>query len=167
MVSSPTLQPEPASPPTTSAGQEVLRPADRRPRSSPLNNRAIEERLPPGSTFKLVTAAAALSSGKYNPDTMVPGGACLDLPQTTKDLVNESRGGCGGAKITLTRALEVSCNVAFGSIGLKLGARRAARAGREVRLQPDRPVLHRPRRPADPQVASVFPSRRSTRRRPR
>jgi peptidoglycan glycosyltransferase len=88
---------------------------------SPLNNRAIEERLPPGSTFKLVTAAAALSSGKYNPNTMVDGGASLDLPQTSKNLVNESRGGCGGAKITLTRALDVSCNVAFGSIGLKLG----------------------------------------------
>ncbi|RNL60791.1 penicillin-binding protein 2 [Nocardioides marmoriginsengisoli] len=88
----------------------------------PLNNRAIEERLPPGSTFKLVTAAAALSSGKYNPDTLVPGGASLDLPQTSKDLVNESRGSCGGNKITLTRALEVSCNVAFGAVGLKLGA---------------------------------------------
>jgi len=89
---------------------------------SPLNNRAIEERLPPGSTFKLVTAAAALASGKYTPNSMVNGSASLDLPQTSKNLVNESRGGCGGAKITLTRALDVSCNVAFGSVGLKLGA---------------------------------------------
>jgi penicillin-binding protein A len=53
---------------------------------------------------------------------MVPGGARLDLPQTTKDLVNESGGSCGGDKITLTRALQVSCNVSFGSVGLKLGA---------------------------------------------
>jgi peptidoglycan glycosyltransferase len=89
---------------------------------SPLNNRAIEEVLPPGSTFKLVTAAAALESGKYKPDTLVPGGAKLDLPQTTKDLVNESRGSCGADKITLTRALEVSCNVSFGDVGLKVGA---------------------------------------------
>jgi peptidoglycan glycosyltransferase len=88
---------------------------------SPLNNRAIEERLPPGSTFKLVTAAAALESGKYQPDTMVPGGSRLDLPQTSKDLINENSGSCGGDKITLTRALQVSCNVAFGSVGLKLG----------------------------------------------
>lgn len=87
----------------------------------PLNNRAIETVLPPGSTFKLVTAAAALESGKYDPDTKVPGGARLDLPQTSKDLVNESRGSCGGEKITLTRALQVSCNVAFGAIGLDLG----------------------------------------------
>jgi len=88
----------------------------------PLNNRAIETVLPPGSTFKLVTAAAALESGKYQPDTMVPGGASLDLPQTSTNLPNENGGSCGGAKITFTRALEVSCNVAFGSVGLKLGA---------------------------------------------
>ncbi len=91
---------------------------------SPLNNRAIEEVLPPGSTFKLVTAAAALDSGRYTPDTMVPGGATLDLPQTTKDLVNESRGSCGGDKITFTRALQVSCNVSFGDVGLSIGADR-------------------------------------------
>ncbi len=53
---------------------------------SPLNNRAIEEVLPPGSTFKLVTAAAALDSGKFTPDSQVPGGATLDLPQTDTDL---------------------------------------------------------------------------------
>ncbi|MET3961903.1 peptidoglycan glycosyltransferase [Marmoricola sp. OAE513] len=88
----------------------------------PLNNRAIEERLPPGSTFKLVTAAAALSSGKFTPDSLVPGGASLDLPLTSKNLPNENGGSCGASKITLTRALDVSCNVAFGSVGLKLGA---------------------------------------------
>jgi peptidoglycan glycosyltransferase len=87
----------------------------------PLNNRAIEVTLPPGSTFKLVTAAAALSHG-YTPTTMVPGGSSLHLPLTTRNLTNENNSSCGGAKITLTRALEVSCNVAFGSIGLKLGA---------------------------------------------
>jgi peptidoglycan glycosyltransferase len=88
----------------------------------PLDDRAIEEVLPPGSTFKLVTAAAALESGKFQPDSMVPGGSSLDLPQTSKNLINENGGSCGGAKITLTRALQVSCNVAFGSVGLKLGA---------------------------------------------
>ena len=88
----------------------------------PLNNRAIEEVLPPGSTFKLVTAAAALESGRYEPDTLVPGGARLDLPQTSTDLVNHTGGSCGADRITLTRALQVSCNVSFGAIGLKIGA---------------------------------------------
>jgi penicillin-binding protein A len=87
----------------------------------PLLNRTISEIYPPGSTFKLVTAAAALSSGEYTPDTKVQGGTRLDLPQTSTDLVNENGSSCGGDKITLTRALAVSCNVSFGSIGLKLG----------------------------------------------
>jgi peptidoglycan glycosyltransferase len=91
-------------------------------KDKPLFNRAIQEVYPPGSTFKLVTAAAALSSGQYTPDTKVKGGASLDLPQTTTNLVNENGNNCGGDPITLTHALEVSCNVSFGSIGLRLGA---------------------------------------------
>ncbi|MET0839985.1 MAG: penicillin-binding protein 2 [Marmoricola sp.] len=120
MVSSPSYNPNRlASHDFAAAGRTKQRLENANP--SPLNNRAIEEVLPPGSTFKLVTAAAALESGKYDPDTLVPGTATLDLPQTSTDLVNESRGSCGGDKITLTRALEVSCNVSFGDVGLKIG----------------------------------------------
>jgi penicillin-binding protein A len=120
MVSSPSYNPNRlASHDFAAAGKAKQRLENANP--SPLNNRAIEEVLPPGSTFKLVTAAAALESGKYDPDTMVPGTATLDLPQTSTDLVNDGGGSCGGDKITLTRALEVSCNVSFGDIGLKLG----------------------------------------------
>jgi peptidoglycan glycosyltransferase len=89
--------------------------------NKPMFNRAIQEVYPPGSTFKLVTAAAALESGNYTPDTQVPGGTSLDLPQTDKTLPNENGESCGGDKITLTQALMVSCNVAFGSVGLDLG----------------------------------------------
>jgi peptidoglycan glycosyltransferase len=88
----------------------------------PMLNRGIQEVYPPGSTFKLITADAALSTGQYTPDTLVKGGASLDLPQTSTNLVNENGNNCGGDPITLTRALEVSCNVSFGSIGLRLGA---------------------------------------------
>ncbi len=84
-------------------------------------SRSTQSIYPPGSTFKLVTASAALSNG-YSPDTMVRGGASLDLPQTSHDLRNENGSDCGGNKITLTQALIVSCNVSFADIGLKLGA---------------------------------------------
>jgi peptidoglycan glycosyltransferase len=89
--------------------------------SEPMFNRAIQEIYPPGSTFKLVTAAAALESGDYEPDTMVPGGVALDLPQTDNTLPNSGGGSCGGEQVTLTQALMVSCNVAFGALGLELG----------------------------------------------
>jgi penicillin-binding protein A len=89
----------------------------------PLVNRALAGKLyPPGSTFKVVTAAAALSSGKYTETSQVYGGAKLDLPQTTVDLPNDFAGSCGpGDKVDLTRALVISCNTAFGSLGLTLG----------------------------------------------
>lgn len=123
MVSSPTYNPNKlASHDFSQVGKVKQRLED--DKLSPLNNRAIETVLPPGSTFKLVTAAAALETGKYNPESLVPGGSRLDLPQTDNTLPNENGVSCGGGKITLTRALEVSCNVAFGSLGLKLGPHR-------------------------------------------
>ena len=121
MVSSPTYDPNKlASHDFSSVGKVKQRLENEKP--SPLNNAAIEQVLPPGSTFKLVTAAAALDSGKYTPTTMVQGGSTLDLPQTTKPLVNENNSSCGADKITFTQALQVSCNVSFGSVGLKIGA---------------------------------------------
>lgn len=88
---------------------------------SPLNNRAIEEVLPPGSTFKLVTSAAAMQEKGYRSTSLVPGGSSLDLPLTSKPLRNHDGVSCGGEKITLTEALRVSCNVAYGWLGMKIG----------------------------------------------
>ncbi len=86
-----------------------------------MTNRATQEIYPPGSTFKLVVASAALSNG-YSPDSTVKGGTSLDLPQSSDTLTNEGGSDCGGSEITLTQALAVSCNVSFGDLGLKLGA---------------------------------------------
>jgi penicillin-binding protein A len=90
----------------------------------PMVNRAIAGNLyPPGSTFKVVTAAAALSSGKYTEESKVFGGATLDLPQTSADLPNSNRQACGpNDTTTLRHALAISCNTAFGKLGMDLGA---------------------------------------------
>ena len=92
--------------------------------AKPLVNRSINGDLyPPGSVFKVVTAAAALSTGEYTEDTVVPGPAVLDLPQTDADLPNAFDGPCGpNSEVTLTEALAVSCNTAFARIGMDIGA---------------------------------------------
>jgi len=93
--------------------------------AKPLLSRAYQELFPPGSTFKLVTAAAALEAG-LKPDTMFPNPPELTLPQTTHKLQNFGGEHClGGApQLTIAQALTVSCNVVFGEIGLAVGADR-------------------------------------------
>lgn len=88
---------------------------------SPLDNPAIQTIVPPGSTFKLITASAALSSGRYTPSTLVPGASRMRLPLSSTYLTNENGFSCGANKVTLTVALERSCNVAFGTVGGALG----------------------------------------------
>jgi peptidoglycan glycosyltransferase len=89
----------------------------------PLSNRAIAGNLyPPGSTFKVVTAAAALSAGTFKADSVLPGPAQLDLPQTSAALPNSGGRACGANdQVTLADALRMSCNTAFGWLGLELG----------------------------------------------
>ena len=91
--------------------------------AKPLLSRASQELFPPGSTFKLVTAAAALENG-MTPNTKFDNPPVLDLPQTTNTLQNFGGEHClgGAAQLTLAQALEVSCNVVFGEVGLRLGA---------------------------------------------
>jgi peptidoglycan glycosyltransferase len=120
MVSSPTYDPNSLSSHKLSAMSEAWKRLTSNP-NRPMLNRGIQEVYPPGSTFKLVTAAAALSSGQYTPDSQVPGGAELDLPLTDDTLPNESGTNCGGERVTLTQALRVSCNVAFGWLGMEIG----------------------------------------------
>ena len=81
----------------------------------PMANRATREIYPPGSTFKLVATAAALDSGMSADSTI--DATPYKLPGSTRVI----SGNCGGSKITLTQALEVSCNPAFARLGVQLG----------------------------------------------
>ncbi len=94
----------------------------------PMDNRATQQILPPGSTFKLVTAAAALENGVVNDiDDKVKAGAQLKFGGgITYTLPNEGGGNCGGDRITFERALNISCNVAFGALALEIGQEKLA-----------------------------------------
>ncbi|HEY8339370.1 MAG TPA: penicillin-binding protein 2 [Egibacteraceae bacterium] len=89
---------------------------------NPRLNRALRSVYPPGSTFKVVTAAAALRAG-VSPEQTFPDPLRQDLPLTEATIGNFGGGTCnGGAPITLARALQVSCNTTFAQLGLSLGA---------------------------------------------
>ena len=92
--------------------------------TQPLLNRAIQMRLPPGSTFKVVTASAAIESGQYTADSMVPGGPTYQLPLTSGpsgEIDNEGRD-CGINRIPFTQAMGNSCNTTFAALANEVGA---------------------------------------------
>jgi penicillin-binding protein A len=85
---------------------------------APLLNRTTQSGYPPGSTFKVVTAIAAMDSGRYEPDSTVSGRN--DKPISGVPLQNF--GGEDFGEITLTEALTKSVNTAWAEVGEKLGA---------------------------------------------
>ncbi len=92
---------------------------------SPLLNRAISAVYPPGSTFKLVIASAALQQG-YTPQTPVTGEATITLPDTggatLSNYAGETCANGGGSDVPLVDALAFSCNTAFAEVAMSLGA---------------------------------------------
>jgi peptidoglycan glycosyltransferase len=89
--------------------------------SSPLTNRAISERYPPGSTFKVITTAAALQAG-ISENEQFTAAPQIPLPNSTATLENYGGAPCGNApKAPLREAFERSCNTAFVELGIRLG----------------------------------------------
>ncbi|MET9447453.1 peptidoglycan D,D-transpeptidase FtsI family protein [Streptomyces cinerochromogenes] len=88
--------------------------------NDPMLNRALRETYPPGSTFKVVTAAAALENGKYtSADEKTDSPLPWTMPGTTTQLKNEGNIPCENA--SMREALRWSCNTVFGKIGSDLG----------------------------------------------
>ncbi|MHC3470225.1 peptidoglycan D,D-transpeptidase FtsI family protein [Streptomyces sp. 7R007] len=88
--------------------------------NDPMLNRALRETYPPGSTFKVVTAAAALENGLYtSADDKTDSPLPYIMKGTTTELKNEGNIPCKDA--TMRVALRYSCNTVFGKIGSDLG----------------------------------------------
>ncbi|MDR0482850.1 MAG: penicillin-binding protein 2 [Cellulomonadaceae bacterium] len=91
--------------------------------NDPLINRTIGALYPPGSSFKLIPAAAALETGYLrNADQSIPAPHRFTLPGTTHDLRNFGDHACSSTdEMSLHDAMVISCNTAFASLGVELG----------------------------------------------
>lgn len=82
-------------------------------------NRAIESQFEPGSTFKIVTLAAAIEEGIFQPEAMFESGVIEVGDRKIRDWKPD-----GWGTITYRRGVELSSNVAFVKLGQQLGEKK-------------------------------------------
>src|SRR3954464_13556235 len=115
-------------------------------------NRATQGRYPPGSTFKVVTASAAVDSGRYNPNSFISGKS----PKVISGVPLKNFGDENFGAISLTDSLTHSVNTVFGEIGEKLGRGTMLKYMKRFGFQKKPPLDY----PKDQMLASgVFPAR--------
>lgn len=128
----------------------------------PMYNKAIQGRYPPASTWKLATAIIALQNGVARLDDRMP------QPCTGAYLFGSRAFACwkteGHGSLDMRRAIEVSCNVYFYQLGLKVNLERlvtnAVGMGFRDRSGIDLPRENSPRFPyTTPSVASYYNER--------
>ena len=97
---------------------------------NPLLDKTIQGQYPPGSTFKIVTALAAISEGVITPDATFFCGGSLNF--------GNRRYGCwkkgGHGTVDFQRALIESCDVYFYSVGMRLGVDKIAKYANSLGL---------------------------------
>jgi penicillin-binding protein 2 len=109
----PTFEPSVFTRPLTQSQVDALY---RDPVAAPLTDRAIAGLYPTGSTFKLITAMAALESGTITPSSVIEDGGSL----TVGGQSFQNAGGASYGSLTLVPALQVSSDVFFYTLGLDM-----------------------------------------------
>jgi penicillin-binding protein 2 len=103
-------------------GKVKIQPIPRERRLDPMKNRCYEKHYPPGSTFKVMMACAALEEGIIAEGTTFGCGGRFTRGNNTWRCWTHDRGGHGG--VNVVAALSRSCDVFFYQVGLKLGERK-------------------------------------------
>lgn len=117
MYSSPSFDPNALSQQSSQGQEQAWKALQTDPNKSQLN-RAASTIYPPGSTFKIITAAAALENGRGT-DTTFPAMRQYQPEQTNRPIGNFGDSTCGGDMVT---AFTVSCNTYFAQLGAELPA---------------------------------------------
>ena len=108
--------------PNALSRQQVFARLNRDNANAPLLNRATQGGYVPGSTFKVVTATAALDSGQFTPDSVVNGKSPIIISATPLHNFSDEQFG----PITLTTALTHSVNTVWAQVAERLGHDRLA-----------------------------------------
>jgi len=111
MASAPSYEPDGVADP------RVFRRLNAEGSGAPLVNRATQNGYPPGSTMKVVTAAAALDSGRFEPTSQVDG----TNNRRISGVPLQNFGGRDWGRIDLTTALTNSVNTAWAGVAEDLG----------------------------------------------
>ncbi|MEO3926327.1 penicillin-binding transpeptidase domain-containing protein [Micromonosporaceae bacterium B7E4] len=135
LVSMPSFDPNPLADHDTERAQAAYDQLDAA-KDGPLKNRALSETFPPGSTFKVITSAAALENG-YDPGQRIPAGPSYLAPTAGQEIRNAAPSICPESQVTLTQALTESCNTGFAQLGVKLGADKLKDEARQFGFEDD------------------------------
>jgi peptidoglycan glycosyltransferase len=108
--------------------------------AAPLLNRATDGLFVPGSTFKVVTSAAALDAGRYSINSrFIDRGYCIEYGKQVKNFGDQNGPEVFGS-VDFLQALEHSINAVFCEIGKTIGASRILGTSKQFGFYEDPPL---------------------------
>jgi penicillin-binding protein A len=141
MASTPSFDPNTLTQHDTTAAEGAAKALGNDP-TQPLFNRAIQGTYPPGSTMKVILSAAALSTGQYTPQSVIPAGdSYTPIPGGGFTIHNAEDEICPSATVTLIDALTQSCNTGFAHLGVTLGSEKIKEMARAFGFENDELTL--------------------------